>query len=60
MSGYILRRLGQSVVVVIGVIVAVGRVQVANLKALREAAKGANLVLLNVKRGSALILVPIR
>jgi S1-C subfamily serine protease len=41
-------------------IVAVGRVSVANTKALREAAKGATLVLLNVKRGSALILVPIR
>jgi Do/DeqQ family serine protease len=41
-------------------IVAVGRVAVANTKALREAAKGATLVLLNVKRGSALILVPIR
>ena len=41
-------------------IVAVGRVPVAGIKGLREAAKGATLVLLNVKRGSAVILIPIR
>jgi S1-C subfamily serine protease len=41
-------------------IVAVGRVPLANTKAFREAAKGATLLMLNVKRGSALILVPIR
>jgi Do/DeqQ family serine protease len=41
-------------------IVAVGRAPVAGLKAFREAAKGANLLLLNVKRGSAVVLIPIR
>jgi len=41
-------------------IVAIGRVPVASLRAFREAAKGANLLLLNVKRGSAVVLIPIR
>jgi Do/DeqQ family serine protease len=41
-------------------IVAVGRTPVPSLKAFREAAKGANLLLLNVKRGSAVVLIPIR
>jgi Do/DeqQ family serine protease len=41
-------------------IVAVGRAPVAGLKSFREAAKGANLLLLNVKRGSAVVLIPIR
>jgi Do/DeqQ family serine protease len=41
-------------------IVAIGRVPVASLKSFREAAKGANLLLLNVKRGSAVVLIPIR
>jgi Do/DeqQ family serine protease len=41
-------------------IVAIGRAPVASLRSFREAAKGANLLLLNVKRGSAVILIPIR
>jgi Do/DeqQ family serine protease len=41
-------------------IVAIGRAPVASLKSFREAAKGANLLLLNVKRGSAVVLIPIR
>ena len=41
-------------------VVAVGRTPVPTLKAFREAAKGANLLLLNVKRGSAVVLIPIR
>jgi serine protease Do/serine protease DegQ len=41
-------------------IVAIGRVPVTSTKAFREAAKGATLLMLNVKRGSAVILVPIR
>ena len=41
-------------------IVAIGRAPVASLKSFREAAKGANLLLLNVKRGSAVGLIPIR
>ena len=41
-------------------IVAVGRTPISSIKAFREAAKGANLLLLNVKRGSAVVLIPIR
>jgi Do/DeqQ family serine protease len=41
-------------------VVAIGRTPVGTLKAFREAAKGANLLLLNVKRGSAVVLIPIR
>jgi serine protease Do/serine protease DegQ len=41
-------------------IVALGRTPVANTKSFREAAKGLNLLLLNVRRGSAVILIPIR
>jgi S1-C subfamily serine protease len=41
-------------------IVAVGRVPVATLKAFREVAKGASFLLLNVKRGNAVVLIPIR
>ncbi len=39
-------------------IVAVGRTPVSNTKAFREAAKGANLLVLNVRRGSAVVLIP--
>jgi Do/DeqQ family serine protease len=42
------------------VIVAVGRSPVATLKAFRDVAKGASFLLLNVKRGSAVVLIPIR
>ncbi len=42
------------------VIVAVGRTRVTNLKQFREAMKGAKVPFLNVKRGSALLLIPIR
>jgi serine protease Do/serine protease DegQ len=41
-------------------IVAVGRTPIATLKAFREVAKGASFLLLNVKRGSAVVLIPIR
>jgi serine protease Do/serine protease DegQ len=41
-------------------IVAVGRTPVANTKAFREAAKGANVIVLNVRRGSSVLLIPIR
>jgi serine protease Do/serine protease DegQ len=41
-------------------IVAVGRTPVATLKAFRDVAKGASFLLLNVKRGNAVILIPIR
>ncbi len=42
------------------VIVGVGRTPVADGKALREAAKGVNVLVLNVRRGSAFLLIPIR
>jgi serine protease Do/serine protease DegQ len=42
------------------VIVGVGRTPIGNIKGLREAAKGANFLLLNVRRGSASFLIPIR
>ncbi len=41
-------------------IVAVGRTPVATLKAFRDVAKGASFLMLNVKRGSAVVLIPIR
>jgi Do/DeqQ family serine protease len=41
-------------------IVAIGRTPVATLKAFREVAKGASFLLLNVKRGNAVVLIPIR
>jgi Do/DeqQ family serine protease len=41
-------------------IVAIGRTPVSGTKAFREAAKGANLLLLNVRRGAAVVLIPIR
>jgi serine protease Do/serine protease DegQ len=42
------------------IIVAVGRTRVANLKQFKEAVKGAKVVVLNVRRGSAVLLIPIR
>jgi serine protease Do/serine protease DegQ len=42
------------------IIVGVGRTPVANTKALREAAKGAAVLFLNVRRGTAVLLIPIR
>jgi len=41
-------------------IVALGRTPVSNTKAFRESAKGANTLVLNVRRGSAVLLIPIR
>jgi serine protease Do/serine protease DegQ len=41
-------------------IVGVGRAKVGNMKQFREAVKGASVILLNVRRGNAVILVPIR
>jgi Do/DeqQ family serine protease len=41
-------------------IVGVGRTPVSNGKAFRAAAKGANVLVLNVRRGSAILLIPIR
>ena len=41
-------------------IVGVGRTPVTNTKSFREAAKGANVLVLNVRRGSAVFLIPIR
>lgn len=41
-------------------IVGVGRTPVANTKALREAAKGTSVLMLNVRRGSAALLIPVR
>jgi Do/DeqQ family serine protease len=41
-------------------IVAVGRTPVATLKAFRDVAKGASFLMLNVKRGSAVVLIPVR
>jgi Do/DeqQ family serine protease len=42
------------------VIVGVGRTQVANIKSFREAAKGANVLVLKVRRGGDTLLIPIR
>jgi S1-C subfamily serine protease len=41
-------------------IVGVGRTPISNTKALREAAKGASVLVLNVRRGSAVVLIPLR
>jgi Do/DeqQ family serine protease len=41
-------------------IVGVGRTPVSNTKSFREASKGLNLLLLNVRRGSGVVLIPIR
>ena len=41
-------------------IVGVGRTPVTNTKSFRQAAKGANVLVLNVRRGSAVFLIPIR
>jgi Do/DeqQ family serine protease len=41
-------------------IVAVGRTPVSSTKTFREAAKGVNLLLLNVRRGAAVVLIPVR
>jgi serine protease Do/serine protease DegQ len=41
-------------------IVGVGRTPVSGMKAFREAAKGVNLLMLNVRRGSSTLLIPIR
>jgi serine protease Do/serine protease DegQ len=42
------------------VILSVGRTPVSNLKSLREAAKGASVLVLKVRRGGDVLLVPIR
>ncbi len=42
------------------VIVAVGRTPVAGLKSFREAAKGANVLVLNIRRGGMSVLIPVR
>ncbi|HEX4152614.1 MAG TPA: Do family serine endopeptidase [Steroidobacteraceae bacterium] len=41
-------------------IVGIGRTPVQNLKTLREAAKGVNLLMLDVRRGPSTLLIPIR
>jgi Do/DeqQ family serine protease len=41
-------------------IVGVGRTPVTNTKTFREAAKGAGVLILNIRRGSAAMLIPIR
>ena len=41
-------------------IVGVGRTPISNTKALREAAKGASVLVLNVRRGAAVVLIPLR
>ena len=41
-------------------ILGIGRTPIANLKAFRDAAKDASLLLLNVRRGSQVLLIPIR
>jgi hypothetical protein len=41
-------------------IVGVGRTPVTNTKGFRDAAKGASVLILNVRRGSAAMLIPIR
>ncbi|MDP8984316.1 MAG: DegQ family serine endoprotease [Pseudomonadota bacterium] len=41
-------------------IVGVGRTPVSNIKTFRQAAKGANVLVLNVRRGSAVFLIPVR
>jgi S1-C subfamily serine protease len=41
-------------------IVGIGRTQVSSIKSFREAAKGVNLLMLNVRRGTSMLLIPIR
>ena len=41
-------------------IIGIGRTPVTSTKALREAAKGAAVLVLNVRRGSQIFLIPIR
>jgi S1-C subfamily serine protease len=41
-------------------IVGVGRTPVSNTKTFREVAKGANVLVLNVRRGSQVFLIPVR
>jgi S1-C subfamily serine protease len=41
-------------------IIALGRTPVTGLKQFRDAAKGATLLMLNVKRGATIMLIPIR
>jgi len=41
-------------------IVGVGRTPITNTKSFRVAAKGANVLVLNVRRGSAVLLIPVR
>jgi S1-C subfamily serine protease len=41
-------------------IVGVGRTSVSNAKTFREAARGANVLVLNVRRGSQVFLIPVR
>jgi len=41
-------------------IVGVGRTPVSNTKTFRAAVKGANVLVLNVRRGQDLLLIPIR
>jgi serine protease Do/serine protease DegQ len=41
-------------------IVGIGRTPVSSIKTFREAAKGVNLLMLNVRRGSSTLLIPIR
>ncbi len=41
-------------------IVGVGRTPVSNIKTFREAAKGANVVVLNVRRGTTVLLIQLQ
>jgi serine protease Do len=41
-------------------IVGVGRTPVSNIGTFRDAAKGANVLVLNIRRNSAIVLIPIR
>jgi Do/DeqQ family serine protease len=41
-------------------IVGIGRTPIASIKTFREAAKGVNLLMLNVRRGSSTLLIPLR
>ena len=42
------------------IITGANRARVANLKQLREAAKGAQSLVLSIRRGNAIVLVPLR
>ena len=42
------------------VVIGVGRTPITNTKALRDAVKGANFLMLKVRRGTAVLLIPIR